>query len=62
MQKLSLPPLMSCSYDFADYMLISTFTEMWQLETNTFHLPFSEMTITLDDVRILLQIPVDSKQ
>ena len=29
-----------------------------QPETNTFHLPFGEMTITLDDVAAILRIPV----
>ncbi|KAK9083754.1 hypothetical protein Scep_030225 [Stephania cephalantha] len=35
--------------------------ERWHPETNTFHLPFSEMPITLDDVSILLNIPVVGK-
>ncbi|KAK9087732.1 hypothetical protein Syun_030126 [Stephania yunnanensis] len=35
--------------------------KMWQHETNTFYPPFGDMIITLDDVRILLQIPMDGK-
>ena len=31
--------------------------ERWQEETNSFHLPVGEMTITLDDVASLLDIP-----
>ncbi|KAK9158794.1 hypothetical protein Scep_005368 [Stephania cephalantha] len=42
-------------------MLISAFMERWQQETNTFHLPFGEMSITLEDMRMLLKIPVMGK-
>nr|XP_012568468.1 protein MAIN-LIKE 1-like [Cicer arietinum] len=31
--------------------------QRWHTETSSFHLPFGEMTITLDDVRGLLSIP-----
>ncbi|XP_028123334.1 protein MAIN-LIKE 1-like [Camellia sinensis] len=33
----------------------------WQPETNTFHLPFGEMSPTLDDVSVILGIPVIGK-
>ena len=42
----------------ARYGEISYFCERWQPETTTFHLPFGEMTITLDDVASILHIPV----
>lgn len=34
-----------------DKSLISAFVERWHPETSSFHLPFGEMSITLDDVR-----------
>lgn len=47
------------SYKHIDRVLVSAFIERWHPETNSFHLPFGEMTITLDDVRHILDIPVD---
>nr|XP_012570950.1 protein MAINTENANCE OF MERISTEMS-like [Cicer arietinum] len=44
-----------------DVGLISTFVERWHRETNSFHLPFGEMTITLDDVATLLHISPHGK-
>ncbi|GAU10693.1 hypothetical protein TSUD_424240, partial [Trifolium subterraneum] len=41
-----------------DPQFLSAFTERWHPETSSFHLPFGEMTITLDDVACLLHIPV----
>ena len=38
--------------------MLSAFCERWQPETTTFHLPFGEMTITLDDVSSILHIPI----
>ncbi|GAU47848.1 hypothetical protein TSUD_404250 [Trifolium subterraneum] len=41
-----------------DPQLLSAFTERWHPEISSFHMPFGEMTITLDDVACLLHIPV----
>ena len=38
--------------------MLSAFCERWQLETMTSHIPFGEMTITLDDVASILHIPI----
>ncbi|GAB2292317.1 hypothetical protein Dimus_038196 [Dionaea muscipula] len=38
--------------------LISAFVERWNPETNSFHMPFEKMTITLHDVWYILRIPV----
>ncbi|CAN0846935.1 Protein MAINTENANCE OF MERISTEMS [Linum grandiflorum] len=37
------------------------FIERWQPDTNSFHLPFGEMTITLHDVRYILHVLTDGK-
>ena len=50
--------LIECSYRTCNNTIISAFCERWQPETNTFHMPFGEMSITLDDVATLLGIPV----
>ena len=46
------------SYRYIDRALVSAFVERSQPETNTFHLPFGEMAITLDDVSVILGIPI----
>nr|XP_004516315.2 protein MAIN-LIKE 2-like [Cicer arietinum] len=51
-----LLPLSSTYLIMVDAGLISAFVERWHRETNSFHLPFREMTITLDDVATLLHI------
>ncbi|CAI0446284.1 unnamed protein product [Linum tenue] len=35
------------------------FVERWRPHTNTFHMPFGEMTIMLYDIAVLLGIQVD---
>lgn len=46
---------------YLDNSLISALVERWRRETNTFHLPIGEMTITLEDVGLLLGLPIDGK-
>ncbi|KAK9105549.1 hypothetical protein Scep_022393 [Stephania cephalantha] len=60
-QRSGLNALIDCSYRKANKEVISAFVERWQPETNTFHLPFGEMSISLEDVSILLKIPVTGK-
>jgi len=38
--------------------LLCAFVERWHADTNTFHLPIGELTITLDDVSNLLHLPI----
>lgn len=40
-----------------DAGLITAFVERWRQETHTFHLPFAEATITLEDVHYILGLP-----
>ena len=55
-----LSPLIRCSVITTDPGLISAFVERWHRETNTFHLPVGELTITLDDMASLLHVPITS--
>ncbi|KAL0015722.1 hypothetical protein SO802_002791 [Lithocarpus litseifolius] len=42
-----------------DHCLISALVEQWRSETHTFHLPHGEMSITLEDVEVILGLPID---
>ena len=44
-----------------NHNLITAFVERWQSETHTFHLPHGETTITLQDVEVILGIPIDGE-
>ncbi|MBA0570824.1 hypothetical protein Golob_004432, partial [Gossypium lobatum] len=42
-----------------DPKLISALVERWRPDTHTFHLPYGESTITLEDVHLQLGLLVD---
>ena len=44
-----------------DHALITTFVERWRPETHTFHLPHGEMTITLQDVEVIMGLPIEGE-
>ncbi|XP_072150989.1 protein MAIN-LIKE 2-like isoform X3 [Setaria viridis] len=48
-----LPPM--------DRPLLTAMVDRWCPETHTFHLPFGEMTITMQDVAMLLGLPLDGQ-
>ncbi|KAJ9671156.1 hypothetical protein PVL29_027237 [Vitis rotundifolia] len=41
-----------------DWPLITSLVERWRLETHTFHLPIGEMTVTLQDVAMILGLRI----
>lgn len=45
------------SYREVDKVLVTTFVKRWHRKTNTFHMPFGEMTIILDDVHCHKGLP-----
>jgi len=53
-----LRPLLLTGYESISHGLVCAMAERWHKETNSFHLPVVEMTITLDDVACLLHIPI----
>ena len=53
--------LSKAAFSTVDPVLATCMIERWQPETNSFHLPFGEMTITLDDVKQILKLPVTGK-
>jgi len=56
--RFGLMPLLLTGYDNISHILVCAMTERWHQETNNFHLPVGEMTITLDDVASLLDISI----
>lgn len=46
-------------FSHLNFPLLSVFVECWQPVTNTFHLPFEEMTIMLHDVRQIIRVPIE---
>uniref|UniRef100_K3Y399 Aminotransferase-like plant mobile domain-containing protein n=1 Tax=Setaria italica TaxID=4555 RepID=K3Y399_SETIT len=48
-----LPPM--------DGPLLTAMVDRWRLKTHMFHLPFGEMTITMQDVAMILSLPLDGQ-
>ena len=42
-----------------DPAMITALVKRWHLEKHTFHLPHGEMSITLQDIEVMLGVPVD---
>jgi hypothetical protein len=54
-----LHDLIYTGYANVSHALLMALCERWHTETNNFHLPVGEMSITLDDVVCLLHIPIE---
>ncbi|KAK9681916.1 hypothetical protein RND81_10G036600 [Saponaria officinalis] len=54
--------LSRCMSTNMDENLISAFAERWQPDTNTFHMPFGEISVMLHDVYHILGIRVDGRK
>ncbi|XP_058780559.1 LRR receptor-like serine/threonine-protein kinase RGI2 [Vicia villosa] len=59
-QDFHVMDFVGCSLTMLDASLLSASVERWHLETSSFHLPFGEMTVTLDDVDALFHILIAS--
>jgi hypothetical protein len=51
--------LLDVPWTGVDQSLIFAFMERWYPETNSFHFPWGEMTITLHDVKFILGISIE---
>ena len=60
-KRVGLEGLYRTSCREIDHNLITAFVKRWRPETHTFHLPHGETTITLQDVEVILGIPIDGK-
>ncbi|PKA46607.1 Serine/threonine-protein phosphatase 7 long form like [Apostasia shenzhenica] len=47
------------SYIRLDHFFITTLVERWSSEINTFHLPVGEMTITFQNIFVILNVRID---
>ena len=43
------------------HALITSFVKRWRPETHTFHLPHGKMTITLQDVEVIMGLPIEGE-
>ncbi|KAH6777763.1 hypothetical protein C2S51_009075 [Perilla frutescens var. frutescens] len=60
-KKSGLLRLRHLAYRAPNRNLILAFVKHWHPETNSFHLPFGEMTITLDDVYCLTSLSTEGR-
>ncbi|XP_012839925.1 PREDICTED: uncharacterized protein LOC105960306 [Erythranthe guttata] len=54
LEQSGLYQLKDCTFAHHNSALISAFVERWQPDTNTFHMSFGEMSITLHNVRNIM--------
>ena len=61
LQRASFYGIAKLGFIKMDWALIIALVERWRQETHTFQLPHGEMTITLQDVSVMLGLPVDKE-
>jgi len=44
-----------------NHVLLTTLVERWRIETHTFHFCLGETTVTLEDVELVLGLPIDGE-
>lgn len=54
-----LTGLLKIPFISLDWHLITALVERWRPETHTFHMRCGELTITLQDVAVILGLPID---
>ncbi|XP_057450551.1 protein MAIN-LIKE 1-like [Lotus japonicus] len=57
--KAGFGPIISINDVTIDQQLVNALVERWRRETHTFHFPYGEATITLQDVLLQLGLPID---
>jgi hypothetical protein len=57
---LPLAHLVSGHLPMMDSTALTALVDRWRLETHTFHLLYGEITMTLQDVAMILGLPIDS--
>ncbi|KAK9050395.1 hypothetical protein SSX86_030635 [Deinandra increscens subsp. villosa] len=58
LKKAGFSGVLQCYYDKIDQHLVTSLVERWRPETHTFHFPFGEATVTLEDVQMLWGLPL----
>ncbi|XP_062185932.1 serine/threonine-protein phosphatase 7 long form homolog [Phragmites australis] len=58
---LPLARLVTTGLSMFDNAALTALVDRWRPETHTFHLPCGELTVTLQDVAMILGLPIDSQ-
>jgi hypothetical protein len=57
---LLLAHLVSAHLSMMDSAVLTALVDRWRPETHTFHLPCGEITVTLQDITMILGLSIDS--
>jgi len=60
-EAFGLHDLIYTGYSSVTHAMIRALCERWYTETSSFHLPVGKMTITMDDLSNLLNLPIDGR-